>query len=62
MVKIKLHDKDKDMVEIYSASKDGKHYIVWAVVHSEILQDMEGVSSFELDEMDFQLLAEPTNK
>ena len=62
MVKIKLHDKDSDMVEIYSASKDGSHYILWGVVHSDILQEMEGISPFELDEMDYELLAEPTNK
>jgi len=65
MVKIKLHDKDKDMVEIYTDNR-GKgpsgNYILWGIVHIDILQDMEGISIFDLDEMDFELLAEATNK
>jgi len=65
MVKIKLHDKDSDMVEIYTENR-GKdpsgNYILWGVVHIDILQYMDGVSTFDLDEMVYELLAEPTNK
>jgi len=62
MVKIKLHDKDKDMVEIYSCNKDGSEYVLWGVISSDILQAMEGISWQDIEEMDFELLAEATNK
>jgi hypothetical protein len=59
-VMIRLHDKDNDSYELYTESNG--QYIVWAIVHEDILfhlkggaSDRGGVKKMDIENMEREL-------
>lgn len=55
-VMIKQHNKDSEMCEIYTQTKNS--YVLWGVVHSDMLSGL-GLTIGDIENMEIELIIKP---